>query len=90
MFLKNGTDESIEIESNEGQLSPTTVKQFLKIRNDTGIGPIKMVCYINEDAKNDSNFVEVLGFIGAYNVLLDANKSERYHGLLLLGENKII
>ena len=75
--------------SENGKLSSLTIETLQKIKSDTGTGPIKVVCDISSEY-GKSNFLEFLGFVGTHNVLLDANKSERYHGLLILGECKII
>ena len=88
LLLKSEVDESIDI-SGEGQLSFNTRERLLKIKSDTGSGPIKIFCDIDHK-ECKLNSLEFLGFLGTYRILLDANKSERYHGLLVLGDYKII
>ena len=87
-LLQTEIDKSIEITTEEGKLSSSTIGKLQKITSDTGIGPIKIVYEMSSD--NELNLLEFLGFVGTHKVLLDANKSERYHGLLILGEYKIL
>ena len=87
-LLKTETDQSIDLSAKD-KLSTCTIEQLKKVTSDTGIGPIKFSCSIlNKDT--DSSLLEFLGFAGEHAVLLDANKSERFHGLLVLGEHQIL
>ena len=88
-LLQTEIDQSIEMSSEEGKLSSATIEKLQSITSDTGIGPIKIVCDMSSEY-DELNFLEFLGFVGTQKVLLDANKSERYHGLLILGEYKIL
>ena len=88
-LLHTEIDQSIEMSSEEGKLSSGTIEKMQSITSDTGIGPIKIVCDMSSEY-GESNFLEFVGFVGTHKVLLDANKSERYHGLLILGEYKIL
>ena len=88
LLLKSEINQSLDIVSDEDKLSPDIREKLHQLSKNAGIGPIKIVCMLG---KHDPlNFMEFLGFVGAYRVLLDANKSERYHGLLIIGENKIL
>ena len=87
-LLKTEIDQSIDLSAKD-KLSTCTIEQLKKVTSDTGIGPIKFSCSIlNKDS--DSSLLEFLGFAGEHAVLLDANKSERFHGLLVLGEHQIL
>lgn len=88
LLLNSEINQSLDMVSDEGKLSPDTREKLQQLSKNTGVGPIKIVCVLGKDGH--ANCVEVLGFVGIYKVLLNANKSERYHGLLMLGENKIL
>ena len=75
--------------SEGGKLTSGTIENLRNITSDSGIGPIKIVCDMSSEY-DEVNFLEFLGFVGRDKVLLDANKSERYHGLLILGEYNIL
>ena len=87
-LLNTEIDQSIDLSAKD-KLSTCTIEQLKNVTGDTGIGPIKFTCSIlNKDT--DSSLLEFLGFAGEHAVLLDANKSERFHGLLVLGEHQIL
>ncbi len=44
----------------------------------------------NVELDDGSPNVELLGFVGHLRLMLDANQHQRYHALLVLGENKLI
>ena len=87
-LLRSEVDQSIDLNAQD-ELSSSTIDQLKNITNESGIGPIKISCELY-DTNHGSSPLDYLGFVGEHTVLLDANKSERYHGLLMIGEYRII
>ena len=87
-LLSSEVDQSIDLNSRD-KLSSGAIDQLKRVTSETGIGPIKISCAIY-DTDDISSLLEFLGFVGEHTVMLDANKSERYHGLLVIGEYQII
>ena len=87
-LLKCEMDQSVDLSATD-KLSSSTINQLNKVSRETGIGPIKL-SYSLPDRNNGSNLLEFIGFIREHTVLVDANKSERYHGLLVIGEQNIL
>ena len=87
LLLKCEKYQSVDI-SIESKLSCRTTEQLQKIVTEQGIGPIKILCDTEEHGSMGK--LELLGFAGANKMLLDANDSERYHALLLLGDLNIM
>ena len=87
LLLKCEKYQSVDT-STESKLSSGTTEQLHEIITEQGIGPIKIVCDTEE--QDSMGKLELLGFAGANRMLLDANDSERYHALLLLGDLNIM
>ena len=87
VLLKCAKYQSVDT-STESKLSSGTTEQLHEIITEQGIGPIKIVCDTEE--QDSMGKLELLGFAGANRMLLDANDSERYHALLLLGDLNIM
>ena len=75
-------------------MSSETREKLLRVSiGGSGVGPVKIICDLGEDANtygDGENKLEFLGHVGTQRVLLNANRSERYHGLLILGEKHIL
>ena len=87
VLLKCAKYQSVDT-STESKLSSGTTEQLHEIITEQGIGPIKIVC--DTEKHGSMGKLELLGFAGANRMLLDANDSERYHALLLLGDLNIM
>ena len=87
LLLKCAKYQSVDT-STESKLSCRTTEQLHEIITEQGIGPIKIACDTEEQGSMCK--LELLGFAGANRMLLEANDSERYHALLLLGDLNIM
>ena len=87
-LLETEIDQSIDLSAKD-KLSIDAIDQLKNVACNSGIGPIKFSSTIRYEGSG-STLLEFLGFVGEYTVLLDANESERYHGLLVIGEHQIL
>ena len=95
LLLKTEVDQSLDMVTEQDKLSSETREKLLKMSNNgSGVGPVRIICLLEEESSNtygdDANKLEFLGHVGTQRVLLNANSSERYHGLLILGEKHIV
>ena len=94
LLLKTEVDQSLDMVTEQDKLSSGTRQKLLRVSIDgSGVGPVKIICVLEEGANtygDGENKLEFLGHVGTQRVLLSANRSERYHGLLILGEKHIL
>ena len=86
VLLSDASKNSLDITTDQDGLSEETRTKLLKVSRESGVGPIKLTYRLSEDG---SDCLDFLGHVGEYRVIIFANSSERYHGLLVLGENDI-
>ena len=93
LLLKTEVDQSLDMVSEQDGLSSKTRAKLLKMsKSGSGVGPVKISVSIDCGTTygDDANKLEFLGHVGTQRVLLNANSSERYHGLLILGDKHIV
>ena len=59
----------------------TTVFKIKAMIGESGLGPLKLAF------KDQDGELSFMAFVGEHRIMLKANKSEKYHGLLALNNN---